>query len=103
MKREDFQASATGSLVPTERDQWAFVPSRLPPASLDHSRISRALSEAAAAIGELNGIGRTIPNPYLLIRPLQRREVISSSSMEGTFTTLDALVLAEASEGGGGT
>jgi Fic family protein len=103
VKREDFETSATGSLVPTERGQWAFVPAPLPPASLDHARISRALSAAAGAIGELNGIGRTIPNPYLLIRPLQRREVISSSSMEGTYTTLDALVLAEATEGGSGT
>lgn len=99
MKREDFQASATGSLVPTERGQWAFVPIPLPPAMLDHARLSKPLSETAEAIGELNGIGRTIPNPYLLIRPLQRREVISSSSMEGTFTTVDALVLAEASDG----
>lgn len=103
MKREDFQASTTGSLVPTERGQWAFVPAPLPPVALDHARVTRALSEAAGAIGELNGIGRTIPNPYLLIRPLQRREVIASSSMEGTFTTLDALVLAEASDGSSST
>ena len=96
MQRTDFMASATGSLVPTERGQWAFVPSPLPPEQLDHSRFSRVLSEAAAAVGELNGIGRTIPNPYLLITPLQRREAISSSSMEGTYTTVDALLLAEA-------
>jgi Fic family protein len=76
--------------------QWAFVPHPLPPSSLDYRRLARPLSEAAEAIGELNGIGRTLRNPYLLIRPLQRREVISSSSMEGTYTTVDALLLAEA-------
>ncbi len=103
MKREDFMASATGSLVPTERGQWAFVPHALPPINLDHARLSRALSEAAAAVGELNGIGRTLPNPYLLITPLQRREAISSSSMEGTYTTVDALLLAEAGANGEGT
>jgi Fic family protein len=99
MQRADFIGSATGRLVPTERGQWAFVPNALPPAGLDHARITKALSDAAAAIGELNGIGRTLPNPYLLIRPLQRREVISSSSMEGTYTTVDELLLAEVADG----
>jgi Fic family protein len=103
VQRADFTASATGSLVPTERGQWAFVPQALPPAGLDHGRISRVLSEAAEAVGELNGIGRTVPNPYLLITPLQRREAISSSSMEGTYTTVDALLLAEAGANGDAT
>jgi Fic family protein len=96
VQRDDFASSPTGSLVPTERGQFAFVPHPLPPRELDFSRIARPLSEAAEAVGELNGIGRTIANPYLLIGPLQRREVISSSSMEGTYTTVDALLLAEA-------
>lgn len=99
MQRDDFIGSPAGSLVPTDRGQWAFVPNALPPSRLDHARLSKALSEAATAIGELNGIGRTLPNPYLLIRPLQRREVISSSSMEGTYTTVDELLLAEVADG----
>jgi len=48
------------------------------------------------AVGELRGIGRSIANPLLLIRPLQRREAVSSSSMEGTYTTLSDLFLFEA-------
>ncbi|WP_447407309.1 Fic/DOC family N-terminal domain-containing protein, partial [Clostridium perfringens] len=32
----------------------------------------------------------------LLIRPLQRREAVSSSGMEGTYTTLSDLFLFEA-------
>jgi Fic family protein len=47
-------------------------------------------------VGELKGIGRTIPNPLLLVRPLQRREAVSSSGMEGTFTTLSDLLIFEA-------
>jgi Fic family protein len=101
MQHADFIDSPTGTLVPTEMGQWAFVPNALPPHGFDYARLARPLSEAAAAIGELNGIGRTVRNPYLLISPLQRREVISSSSMEGTYTTVDALLLAEA--GGEGT
>jgi Fic family protein len=51
-------------------------------------------------LGELNGVLRTLADPYLLIRPLQAREALTSSSMEGTFTTVDALLLAEAGFGG---
>ncbi len=96
MQHADFATSPTGALVSTEMGQWAFVPHPLPPYTLDYARLARPLSEAAEAIGELNGIGRTVRNPHLLIRPLQRREVISSSSMEGTYTTVDALLIAEA-------
>jgi Fic family protein len=75
-----------------------FVPDPLPPAvSLD--RILPALSRATQAVGELKGIGRSVANPLLLIRPLQRREAVSSSSMEGTYTTLTDLFLFEAGAG----
>lgn len=34
-----------------------------------------SIAEASQALGELNGIGRTVPtNPYLLIRPPKRRD-----------------------------
>jgi Fic family protein len=56
------------------------------------------LARATQAVGELKGIGRTIANPLLLIRPLQRREAVSSSGMEGTYTTLTDLFLFEAGE-----
>ena len=46
-----------------------------------------------------NGIGRTLPDPYLLIRPLQAQEALTSSSMEGTYTTLGDLLLVEAGAG----
>ncbi len=95
MKREDFEASPSGSLVPTERGQWAFVPRPLPP-RLDLGPIADVLAEAAQSLGELNGIGRTLQNPLLLITPLQTQEALSSSSMEGTFTTIDALMIVEA-------
>ncbi len=98
MKREDFEESPTGRLVPTERGQWAFVPNDLPAPNLNMVDLAAPLAEAAQLLGELNGIGRTLPDPYLLIRPLQVREAITSSSMEGTYTTLDDLLLLEAGE-----
>jgi len=95
---EDFIASPSGVLVRTDHGQRAFVPNRLPPPTINLQRLIKPWSEALDAIGELNGIGRTIANPYLLIRPLQRREVVSSSSMEGTYTTVDELLIAEVNE-----
>lgn len=75
--------------------QPAFVPHPLPP-RFDLAEVTGGLAAAAQALGELNGIGRTLDNPYLLITPLQAQEALTSSSMEGTYTTLDDLMLFEA-------
>lgn len=104
MKKGDFETSPSGRLVTTDRGQWAFVPHDLPP-DLDLAALAVPVAKASQLLGELNGIGRTLPDPYLLIRPLQVREALTSSSMEGTFTTVDDLLLLEAGapERGGGT
>ena len=99
MKKAEFEASPSGRLVPTERNQWAFVPNPLPPAEIDLAVLAEPIAQAAQALGELNGIGRTLPDPYLLIRPLQVQEALTSSSMEGTYTTLSDLLLVEAGAG----
>lgn len=96
MKKADFAGSPSGRLVATDRGQWAFVPHDLPPPELDLGRLSAQVARASQLLGELNGIGRTLPDPYLLIRPLQVREALTSSSMEGTYTTVDDLLLLEA-------
>lgn len=96
MKKDDFAGTPSGRLVPTDRGQWAFVPYALPPADLDLGAISTRLATAAQLLGELNGIGRTLEDPLLLIRPLQAREALTSSSMEGTYTTLDEMLLVDA-------
>lgn len=96
MDRNGFGDAASGKLVPTFGGRKAFVPHPLPPRSLDVSRFLPELTRATQAVGELKGIGRTISNPLLLVRPLQRREAVSSSSMEGTYTTLSDLFLFEA-------
>lgn len=96
MDRNGFGAATTGRLVQTFGGRKAFVPHLLPPPNLDVSRFLPELARATQAVGELKGIGRTISNPLLLVRPLQRREAVSSSSMEGTYTTLSDLFLFEA-------
>jgi Fic family protein len=94
-----FQRSPAGRLVPTLHGQFGFVPNPLPPV-ISSDAILNGLVNATQALGELNGVLRTLADPYLLIQPLQAREALTSSSMEGTFTTVDALLLAEAGFGG---
>lgn len=62
MIKADFEASPSGRLVATEGDQWAFVPNDLPPANINYEHIAEPLANAAQALGELNGIGRTLTN-----------------------------------------
>lgn len=95
MRNSDFVNAEAGILVPTLYGLSAFVPAQLPPA-IDHAAITFRLAEAMSALGELRGACRLLQNPYILIRPLQRQEALTSSAMEGTYTTADKLVLAEA-------
>lgn len=96
MDKNGFGAKATGTLVPTIGGRKAFIPTPLPPLRIDLSNHLGDLTRATQAVGELKGIGRTIANPMVLVRPLQRREAVSSSGMEGTYTTLSDLFLFEA-------
>jgi Fic family protein len=98
MDKNGFREGKTGQLVATIGGRRAFVPSALPPHEMDVKRFVGPLTRATQAVGELKGIGRSIANPLLLIRPLQRREAVSSSSMEGTYTTISDLFLFEAGE-----
>jgi Fic family protein len=49
-------------------------------------------------MGEMAGAARRLANPEILLRPLRRREALSSSAMEGTYSTATDLVLLEADE-----
>ena len=95
MRYKDFEDSPSGRLVSTVYGEKAFVPAPLPP-DFDLSKVTLTLASAMAAMGELKGACRLLANPYILIRPLQRLEAQTSSAMEGTYTTADALVMAEA-------
>lgn len=96
MDRSGFDDQAAGRLVPTIGGRKAFIPHPLPPAKLDLNNVAEQLAKASQAVGELRGIGRSMANPWLLVRPLQHREAVSSSGMEGTYTTLSDLFLFEA-------
>ena len=90
-----FREQRTGSLLDTPYGVKAFCPDPLPP-KLDLAALAIPLAAATQAVGELKGASRRLPNPYILVRPLQRREALTSSAMEGTFTTEDELLLTDA-------
>lgn len=96
MNLADFENSPSGRLVSTEQNQHAFVPHPLPPRSLDMAKLAQPLSAASHSLGELNGITRFMPNPTLIIAPTQAKEALAFSSMEGTHSTADAMLLAAA-------
>lgn len=77
----------------------AFVPRTLPPALAYDAELIRALSEADRALGELSGLGRTLPSPDLLISPFIRKEALLSSRIEGTQATITEVYEFEAEAG----
>lgn len=94
MDAAKFTEDSTGKLVEIsapEKD-WAFLPDPLPPAVSFPTALWPLLKTAKETLAELNGIGRTLPDPGLLLRPLQQRESLRSSSLEGTYATPEELL-----------
>jgi Fic family protein len=53
------------------------------------------LSEAGAALGELNGISELLPNADLFIATYVQKEALLSSQIEGTVCSLDEVIKAD--------
>jgi Fic family protein len=98
MDPSKFQASTSGKVIRLPQGYWAFVPAALPPVLTFSPSLVAALSDADRALGELKGLGGTLANPHLLIRPLARREAVLSSRIEGTRASLDDLLAYEATQ-----
>ena len=91
----EFSTEQQKHLIQTLSGAWAFVPPLLPPQIAITPEIAMALAQTAMAIGELNGASRRLQNPYMLVNPLIRKEALTSSAMEGTFTTINNIILEE--------
>lgn len=75
----------------------AFIPRPLPPdppLRLDPLRV--LLSQADRALGRLDGSIQTLPNPDLFVFMYVRKEAVLSSQIEGTQSSLQDLLAAEA-------
>jgi len=102
MNLERFRESPAGRLVQAaagETTYWAYCPHPLPPPLTLDAELVRTLSEADRALGELAGLGHTMPNPHLLIGPFLRHEAVLSSRIEGTVADLADLYVYEAGPG----
>jgi Fic family protein len=95
---DHFLAPQAGRIVRTPQGHAAFVPAPLPPAIEFDLPLALALSKADAALSELSGLGRVLPNPHLLIAPYLRREAVLSSRIEGTQASLADLLAQEAGQ-----
>jgi Fic family protein len=76
----------------------AFIPTPLPPQPPVRSsgELQRLLSQADLALGRLDGSIQTLPNPDLFVFMYVRKEAVLSSQIEGTQSSLQDLLVAEA-------
>lgn len=95
MKATDFINAETGRIVRSFDGHDTFVPAATPPLITYSTSLVLALSRADAALSELSGLGRQLPNPHLLISPYLRREAVLSSRIEGTRASLSDILLDE--------
>lgn len=97
MDRTKFTTRAPGQII-TIAEGVAFLPAPLPPKIVPTMALLRETEEARGALGELNGVGRILPNPNVLVYPYLHREALLSSMIEGTQATLSDVFFHEAKE-----
>src|SRR5436309_222851 len=88
-----------GRYQPQPGGYQAFIPAALPPdppLALGPER-QALLSRADHALGRLDGAVLTLPNPDLFVFMCVRKEAVLSSQIEGTQSSLQDLLAAEAS------
>jgi Fic family protein len=76
----------------------AFLPAPLPPEPpvALAGELQRRLSDADRSLGRLDGSVGTLPNPDLFVYMYVRKEAVLSSQIEGTQSSLQDLLAAEA-------
>lgn len=97
---------AAGANIPTRAGQYltqptgyrAFMPAPLPPQPplALGGELQGLLSAADRALGRLDGSVLTLPNPDLFVFMYVRKEAVLSSQIEGTQSSLQDLLAAEA-------
>jgi Fic family protein len=95
MDKSRFGVAKTGNLIKVAigDEDWAFIPEPLPRSWEVPLSLWPLLAEAKEGLARLDGIGLTLPDPNLLLRPLQGREALRSSALEGTYASAEELLL----------
>lgn len=73
----------SGRFEKNSNGQVTFVPAFLPP-EIDYASTIDLITEAHMRLGVLEGVGKLLPNPDLLIIPYITQEAVLSSRIEGT-------------------
>lgn len=90
-------STRAGRYVKQRTGYAAFIPAPLPPVppiALD-GPLHALLSRADQAVGRLDGVIQTVPNPDFFVHMYVRREAVLSSQIEGTQSTLEDLLAVE--------
>lgn len=75
-----------------------YVPGPLPPAGIDWVALVGLIGKANAALARYDGIVQGIVNPDILLAPLEAREAVLSSRIEGTQASLEDVLAYESEE-----
>ncbi len=92
------RSTRAGRYISQPTGYRAFMPAPLPPdPALDlGGELTGLLSQADRALGRLDGSVQTLPNPDLFVFMYVRKEAVLSSQIEGTQSSLQDLLAAEA-------
>lgn len=92
------RSERAGVVVMQPERYKAFCPKPLPPEPAVElvGELQAALSRADRALGRLDGSVATLPNPNLFVLMYVRKEAVLSSQIEGTQSSLNDLLAAEA-------
>lgn len=74
----------------------AYCPGHIPRRVVLPGSTVCLLAEAESSLGRLDGVGRLLPNPYLLTRPYLLREAIASTRIEGAQASMADVFEADA-------
>lgn len=98
MLKETINKGRAGRYVTQPTGYRAFMPRPLPPQpplKVDPD-LQQRLSNADRALGRLDGSVETLPHPNLFVYMYVRKEAVLSSQIEGTQSSLQDLLAAEA-------
>ena len=92
-------AGRSGKYITQPQGYRAFLPAPLPPVPpiTISDGMQKLLSNADLALGRLDGSIQILPNPDLFVYMYVRKEAVLSSQIEGTQSSLQDLLAAEAS------
>jgi Fic family protein len=98
MTTVDAASTRAGRYITQPTGYRAFMPAPLPPQPelALGGELQRLLSAADRALGRLDGSVLTLPNPDLFVFMYVRKEAVLSSQIEGTQSSLQDLLAAEA-------